>query len=515
MEITYLGHAGFYVETKETLVVADPWLSPDGAFDGAWFQFPNNHHLAAWLDDKFSRSEKQRFVYISHEHKDHFDPKFLDSLSCRAFTLVMPKFRRSALRKSLEEYSCLRVCALSDNESLSFPGGELTLYVDDSELNRDSAVMIRADGTSFLNLNDCKLYDQLARIRQAHGNIDAFACQFSGATWHPTCYDYPREEYRRISRRKRLAKFETVARAIEALQPSFYLPSAGPACFLDPQLLHLNFETDSIFPQTPEFLAFLARRVRGGHTQWMNWMPGDSVDLDGRRFVSRAKVRVDRDNYETYIKEYARGYAEFFAALHRVFARDELERLRERLRDCFREKLDHLSLYERVPIPLYFGFSDSLLPMVRVDFAHKLVTLADAIAETDFYSIVAPAWQVVRVLDGKLTWEDFALTFRMRLKRCPDLYQPLIQAFLIMEAEDLKWFCDKVVSLEQVRSRIAVQANGGQYQIDRFCPHQGGDLTTGWAEGSLWTCPRHRWHYDLEKGGECTSSKCSIHATKI
>jgi UDP-MurNAc hydroxylase len=119
------------------------------------------------------------------------------------------------------------------------------------------------------------------------------------------------------------------------------------------------------------------------------------------------------------------------------------------------------------------------------------------------------------VLEGKLTWEDFALTFRMRLNRSPDLYQALIQAFLIMEADDLEWFCAKLQSLEELRSRIVVEANGGHYRIDKFCPHQGGDLLTGWAEGSHWTCPRHRWQFDLDKDGQCTTSKCSINAIAL
>jgi len=41
---------------------------------------PRNHHLAAFVREKLSDSRKERFVYISHEHKDHFDPAFLNSL---------------------------------------------------------------------------------------------------------------------------------------------------------------------------------------------------------------------------------------------------------------------------------------------------------------------------------------------------------------------------------------------------------------------------------------------------
>jgi hypothetical protein len=68
MQITYLGHAGFCVETSRSIVVMDPWVSPTGAFDSAWFRFPCNHHLAALIQEKLQDTTKNRYLYISHEH---------------------------------------------------------------------------------------------------------------------------------------------------------------------------------------------------------------------------------------------------------------------------------------------------------------------------------------------------------------------------------------------------------------------------------------------------------------
>ena len=60
MQITYLGHAGFCVETSQSIVIMDPWMSPTGAFDSAWFQFPCNHHLAALVQEKLQNTTKHR-----------------------------------------------------------------------------------------------------------------------------------------------------------------------------------------------------------------------------------------------------------------------------------------------------------------------------------------------------------------------------------------------------------------------------------------------------------------------
>ncbi len=125
MLVTYLGHAGFCVETSRVTVVMDPWLSPTGAFDCSWFQLPRNHHLADLVAGKLADSGKERFLYISHEHKDHLDIDYLCRLACRDFTIVVPCFRRDALRSMLADYGCRRLISCSDEQVVPIPGGFL------------------------------------------------------------------------------------------------------------------------------------------------------------------------------------------------------------------------------------------------------------------------------------------------------------------------------------------------------------------------------------------------------
>jgi len=39
MEINFLGHSGFLLESNHSIIIMDPWLSKDGAYDGGWFQY--------------------------------------------------------------------------------------------------------------------------------------------------------------------------------------------------------------------------------------------------------------------------------------------------------------------------------------------------------------------------------------------------------------------------------------------------------------------------------------------
>src|SRR4029077_5260323 len=96
------------------------------------------------------------------------------------------------------------------------------------------------------------------------------------------------------------SKFEMVARAIEAVQPNCFVPSAGPACFLDPTLLHLNFEPVNIFPRAPQFMSFLRERLGNLQMRFFEMMPGDLLNSASLQFQSLGTERVDESNFENY-----------------------------------------------------------------------------------------------------------------------------------------------------------------------------------------------------------------------
>ncbi|MBV9172736.1 MAG: MBL fold metallo-hydrolase, partial [Chloroflexi bacterium] len=438
MQVTFLGHAGFCVETEAAVVLMDPWLSPTGAFDGGWFQLPRNEHLTPLVQQKMAQPGRRKYVYISHEHKDHFDLPFLESLEARDFTLLVGRFQRRELENSLSSYACVGLLACEDGERIPIPGGYIKLFLDDSGLNRDSGILVKAGDGSFLNLNDCKIYDRLQSVIDNDGPIDAFTCQFSGATWHPTCYEYPRPSYERIARRKMFSKFESVAQAIRILRPRTYLPSAGPACFLDPDLIHLNFEAVNIFPRARTFINYLDRRLSDLATSWPDVSPGDVLDVVSGDVAWQATERVDDVNFASYIATYA---ADRHNYLHQLKHGGEAGRspceVLELLQLELQRKLEHFPLAVRLNVPLYVGLTELRDVLLEVNFKENVVKFIAPPEQRDFYRVLIPGWEASRVASGRITWEDLSLTFRARLKREPDVYQTMLQAFLILEPDDL------------------------------------------------------------------------------
>jgi UDP-MurNAc hydroxylase len=178
-----------------------------------------------------------------------------------------------------------------------------------------------------------------------------------------------------------------------------------------------------------------------------------------------------------------------------------------------KRKLSELTLAERIKVPLYFRIGDSNKWILKVDFERRSIEPVAINSDENYYEIGAPAWQIAKVLAGELTWEEFALTFRTHLKRNPDVYDPVLHAFLIMEADDLARYCNLLLQIESQEERILVEAGGLIFSVRRYCPHQGGDLSCSWVDqGRFLICPRHRWQFDLLHGGACTTNATDIGA---
>src|ERR1044072_2784526 len=93
--VTFLGHAGLAVTARGFRMLLDPWLGRDGAFLGAWHQFPRNDHLDT--PDRYDVD----WVAVSHEHLDHMDLSVLTRLAARTRGLI-PAYPSSTFRDRLE-----------------------------------------------------------------------------------------------------------------------------------------------------------------------------------------------------------------------------------------------------------------------------------------------------------------------------------------------------------------------------------------------------------------------------
>lgn len=518
MQIKYLGHSGFYVETAHAIILMDPWFSTAGAFDSAWFQYPRNHHLAEIIRNDFSHSTKEKFIYISHEHKDHFDIEFLLSLPNRDFTLVLADFFHPIVHDDLMKanYQCQAIVTLQHQESLVFQDGVITLFVIDMELDADSAILVQSNTGTFLNLNDSKPHDQLHAIAERYGPIDVLSGQFSGAIWHPTCYTMPEYEYEAVCNSKNHNKFTLIVQSLETLKPAVFLPSAGPPCFLDPQLFPIQLQPVNTYPRARQLLDFLDEHFSANPiaTEWSEIMPGDVFDVKNKAFSERCPIRVEDHDFIPYITKYAKEYEPFFKAREQANQLIEPEVVFQELEAELILKLNSMHLMRHsIQTLLYIGLDDYPGCFYCVNFQNNTVSITSAIEDSSpFFMMSAPAWQIAKVLSREISWADFSLTFRATLQRVPDVYNTLSHAYLTLNHDRLEHFCQLYHDIMFKKERIVVHCDKKSYSILRFCPHQGGDLATAPIQDGILTCPRHSWKFDLKNGGRCLHNPMSIEA---
>src|SRR5262249_37675414 len=104
----------------------------------------------------------------------------------------------------------------------------------------DSAILLRHDGTTVLNVNDCHLDEAtLGRLGREHA-IDLAFLTFTGASQYPGCFDFPLGSKIERARYSKLSHLEEFVRWARLLNTKRAVPAAGNHALLAEDQLFLN-----------------------------------------------------------------------------------------------------------------------------------------------------------------------------------------------------------------------------------------------------------------------------------
>ena len=115
MRITGTGHASVLIETAHGTILTDPWVNP--AYFGSWFPFPDNSQLD-W--DRLGQAD---YLFVSHLHRDHFDPAHLRKHIVKKATVLLPDFPTTELEDALRELGLRLVRQAGDRRGRSSSTG--------------------------------------------------------------------------------------------------------------------------------------------------------------------------------------------------------------------------------------------------------------------------------------------------------------------------------------------------------------------------------------------------------
>ena len=455
--IVFWGHNCFSIAQKDSILLIDPWFSVSGAFYGSWFQYPKNHHLKSKVLKIISEFQKS-YIFISHEHEDHFDDEFLELLPPSSEILI-PNYKDKTFREVCKKFST-NLIEINDDQNYNLGNEfEIRLLISDIGINHDSAIIVKTKDFTFLNQNDCKVFDRLENI---HEKIDYYSVQFAGATWHPSNFAFSDKRKKLIAAEKVQNKLNNVLSAIRILNPKYFLPAAGPAIF--PYLEeNLSLGKNNIFIHQDYLHKFLNEN---NFKNILYLRPGD--------FLSSDKTNPIMPPYSSReIDKYKKGTINYWEAIKYNFNRSKLEKeISVRLKEIIDFE------FNQIPILIFnYGnqFDDtdySNEKKIFIDLANKKI-LTSFNYEFDYQEIIAE--ERYFSLMYKERWQNIFLSLRAKVIRRPDKFNNEVNIFLFSDISNIQ---DNFLLTKNIpNERVLIQNLSGEiYEIDRFCPHQGADL---------------------------------------
>ena len=171
LDIKFLNHSSLLVSSEKVSILCDPWFNGT-AFNGWRLLLEDSHDI---------NKIKFDYIWISHEHPDHFSIPTLKGLKGNKTFLYQETLDKKVLKWLIGNgHECIELKA---HKSYQIEDLKITTYPCKGY---DTAIVFEdKDGHSFLNSNDCKLdsKDNIALIKKNHKNIDIIAAQYSYANW--------------------------------------------------------------------------------------------------------------------------------------------------------------------------------------------------------------------------------------------------------------------------------------------------------------------------------------------
>jgi hypothetical protein len=184
------------------------------------------------------------YIYLSHDHHDHYHPETLKTLDRNAKVLVSDEIDLADSARKLG----FEVIELSRDQEVA-----LTDKVKCRILRTHSTntLMTITDGNeTCINLNDA-LYSAphevqeyfIRRLKQIYPKIDYVFCGYGVASHFPNCYIIPGKSRERTAAMRQSHFNREWVRVCHSLQPRFAFPFAADVVFLEDDLFWVNEPT--------------------------------------------------------------------------------------------------------------------------------------------------------------------------------------------------------------------------------------------------------------------------------
>ncbi len=180
--VKLINHASAKINVDGISIISDPWY--DGSvFHKGWKLI---HELP--VNETIKHLEKTDYIYVSHEHPDHFSPGFFFN---KEYKKILEKNKTKILFQETKDKRVLNFLVKNGFEVIEVPNKKYINLKNNVKIKIvkfgyiDSALIIEGSKDKILNLNDCPLndIDEIRKFKKEHGSFDLLLTQFSYAAW--------------------------------------------------------------------------------------------------------------------------------------------------------------------------------------------------------------------------------------------------------------------------------------------------------------------------------------------
>ena len=272
MNVKFLGQACTLIETGGKRILCDPWITGTCNVN-SWY------HLNRRIQTRKDIPTDVDYIYISHEHTDHFHIETLKEFD-RNIPIFICKFPTDRFYNSIVQEGFKDITVLDSWKKKSLEKNlEITIIKNSELMMEDSAIIIKTNEGTIFCQTDCGMsYESLLRVRKEKPDLGFF--KFGAANWYPIVYNYDKEKKTAICKKRKIHKLTGFVNYVKAVQPKYAIPYAGPPIFLDKSLLDVNDPNSGMFAGPDE--AKKAWEEEGDNNTKIKIMaPTDEISING------------------------------------------------------------------------------------------------------------------------------------------------------------------------------------------------------------------------------------------
>lgn len=184
-KIKLINHSSIHILNEKLSILTDPWYS-GSAFNNGWSLLYENKH-----EDILNTLNNTNYIFISHEHPDHFSIKFFkeykDIIIRNNIKILFQETDDMRVEKFLKSLG-LNLILLKHKKEYRFDQNNSITLIKQGHI--DSAFLFETNNNYHLNINDCNFIDselnEIKSLIEDKSKKLILYIQFSYASFRPT-----------------------------------------------------------------------------------------------------------------------------------------------------------------------------------------------------------------------------------------------------------------------------------------------------------------------------------------